>query len=261
MGVANDATDAVIPPYAPSKHYPGPWTGRPGDRVTFRWRQGKVPRKVRAPQSKVVGNTHPEQSAGQCHREQTASSLSRDEVRVKRWSKRPPAPRATGTARQTPPGARPDSMRSRAARPSTRVGRWRSPATAVVDGWSPMTEPGLQVGPSLIPPLTCGFSAARHCRVPTESPRAKPGPLVRDGVRLGRPSTRACRQRLADLGRSGDLRRGHVGQFRLRAGSAGASWVGSVVGSGLGSASGSVGICADWVVTLSAQLARRLSWT
>ena len=36
-------------------------------------------------------------------------------VRVKRWCKRPPAPRVTGAARQAPPGARPRSWR--AARP------------------------------------------------------------------------------------------------------------------------------------------------
>src|SRR4051794_32073411 len=58
-------------------------------------------------------------------------------VRVKRWCKRPPARRATVVARQTPPGARPDSERSRAARPSSRVGRTRVSATALLDGWSP----------------------------------------------------------------------------------------------------------------------------
>ena len=42
---------------------------------------------------------------------------------MKRWCKRPPAPPVTGVARQTPPGARPDRERSRAARPSSRVGR------------------------------------------------------------------------------------------------------------------------------------------
>ena len=35
------------------------------------------PRKVRAPQGKVVGNAHPGQPAGQCHREQTASAAPR----------------------------------------------------------------------------------------------------------------------------------------------------------------------------------------
>src|SRR5659263_580385 len=60
-----------------------------------------------------------------------------DVVRVKRWCKRPPAHRVTGAARQTPPGARPDRKRSRAARPSFRVGRWRRAATYVVDGWPP----------------------------------------------------------------------------------------------------------------------------
>ncbi len=171
-----------------------PWTGRPGDRVIRPWRQGRVPRKVRAPQSKVVGNTHPEQSAGQCHREQTASSLSRGEVRVKRWSKSPPAPRATGTARQTPPGARPDSVRPRAARPSTRVGRRRPSATAVVDRWSPITEPGLQVGPSPICRLTCGNSEISRLR------------LERSGARARRTGTHAAR--------SGDVRRAAPGRKR-----------------------------------------------
>src|SRR6201999_1202393 len=60
-----------------------------------------------------------------------------EEVRVKRWCKRPPATRATGSARQTPPGARSNSARMRAARPSARVDRTRPPATAVRDGWSP----------------------------------------------------------------------------------------------------------------------------
>jgi hypothetical protein len=56
---------------------------------------------------------------------------------VKRWCKRPPARRVTVVARQTPPGARPDSERSRVVRPSSRVGRWRLSATAAGDGWSP----------------------------------------------------------------------------------------------------------------------------
>jgi hypothetical protein len=56
---------------------------------------------------------------------------------VKRWCKRPPATRATGSARQTPPGARSNSARPRAARPSARVDRTRPSATAARDGWSP----------------------------------------------------------------------------------------------------------------------------
>jgi len=47
--------------------------GWPGDRVTVP--SGAVPRKVRAPQGKVVGNTHPGRPAGQCHRKQTASPV------------------------------------------------------------------------------------------------------------------------------------------------------------------------------------------
>ncbi len=61
-------------------------------------------RKVRTPQGRVVGNAHPGQPAGKCHRKQTAGVQV--PVRVKRWCKRPPAFRVTGAARQTPPGAR-----------------------------------------------------------------------------------------------------------------------------------------------------------
>ena len=46
------------------------WTSRSGDRGG-----AQAPlRKVRTPQSKVVGNTHPGRPAGQCHRKQTASN-------------------------------------------------------------------------------------------------------------------------------------------------------------------------------------------
>jgi hypothetical protein len=44
----------------------------PGDRGTV---SDTVSRKVRAPQGKAVGNTHPGQPAGKCHRKQTASTL------------------------------------------------------------------------------------------------------------------------------------------------------------------------------------------
>jgi hypothetical protein len=37
-------------------------------------RRSDTPRKVRTPMSRTVGNSHPEQSAGKCNREQTASS-------------------------------------------------------------------------------------------------------------------------------------------------------------------------------------------
>lgn len=47
------------------------WAGR----ATASYLFGGTPRKVRAPQGKVVGNTHPGQPAGQCHREQTATRL------------------------------------------------------------------------------------------------------------------------------------------------------------------------------------------
>ena len=90
--------------------------------------------------------------------------LSGAAVRVKRWCKRPPARRETVVARQTPPGARPDSERSRAVRPSSRVDRRRRSATASGDGWSPTvrreartanrTRPMSQ--PIRTGPLTCG---------------------------------------------------------------------------------------------------------
>src|SRR5699024_6041036 len=65
-------------------------------------------------------------------------------VRVKRWCKRPPASRVTGTARQTPPGARsrPTSgplevgdagVRGRPVR-GLRVDRWSLPVTVGQDG-------------------------------------------------------------------------------------------------------------------------------
>ena len=109
------------------------WAGRA---TASRRVDSRVSRKVRAPQDEVVGNTHPGQPAGSVP-QRTDRLLLGEEVRVKRWCKRPPARRVTAVARQTPPGARPDSERSRAVRPSSRVGRWRLSATAAVDGWSP----------------------------------------------------------------------------------------------------------------------------
>ena len=106
--------------------------------------QGPVPesRKVRTSQSRVIANSNPRRLAGQCHRKQTATLVV---VRVKRCGKSAPAFRVTGVARQTPPEARSrrphrkvrSRRRSRAARPSLRVGRLRHPATVCPDGWSP----------------------------------------------------------------------------------------------------------------------------
>ena len=93
----------------------------------------------------MLGNTQAGRPDGKCNREQTADGL-RAQARVKRWCKRPPASRATGAARQTPPGARPS--RDRAARPMSRVGRSSPPVTAGPDRWpspaSAGTESGLQ---------------------------------------------------------------------------------------------------------------------
>src|SRR5690349_13732387 len=98
-------------------------------------------RKVRTSQSRVIANSNPRRLAGKCHRKQTATLVV---VRVKRCGKSAPAFRVTGVAWQTPPEARPrrphlvrPRRRSRAARPSLRVGRLRHPATVCPDGWSP----------------------------------------------------------------------------------------------------------------------------
>ena len=87
----------------------------------------------------MVANSHPGQPAGSVPQRTDRLPLRRA-ARVKRWCKRPPVRRATGAARQTPPGARSDRMRSRAARPSIRVDRTRRPATVVADGWSPLRK-------------------------------------------------------------------------------------------------------------------------
>ncbi len=87
-------------------------------------------------------------------------------VRVKRRCKRPPAPGVTRVARQTPPGARPNRGRWRAARPSPRVGRRRPSVTAVVDGWSPMAPAGAGTGSGL----------------QADSPACMPLPGVPDGI-------------------------------------------------------------------------------
>ena len=49
--------------------------GRPRHLAGMSWYE-QVSRKVRAPKGRAVGNTHPGQPAGQCHREQTAWSPS-----------------------------------------------------------------------------------------------------------------------------------------------------------------------------------------
>ncbi len=106
-----------------------PWSGGaggsrpPGDtreagQAVASIRTNGWPRNVRAPQGTVVVNGNPAEAAGQYHREQTARRRRR--VRVKRCGKSAPAARVTGTARQTPPGARPE--RARPARPM-RTGR------------------------------------------------------------------------------------------------------------------------------------------
>src|SRR5690606_4139576 len=90
------------------------------------------PRKVRTPQGRVLGNSQAGRPDGKCNREQTADGL-RAQARVKGWSKSPPADRATGPARQTPPGARPS--RDAGGPPiESRVGRKSLTATWGPDG-------------------------------------------------------------------------------------------------------------------------------
>jgi hypothetical protein len=87
------------------------------------------------------GGQHPPGAIRGTVPQRTNRRRLRTAVRVKRWCKRPPAARATGPAWQTPPGARSNSARPRAARPSARVDRTRPPATAVRDGWPPNGTP------------------------------------------------------------------------------------------------------------------------
>ena len=131
-------------------------------------------------------------------------------VRVKRCGKSAPALRVTGVARQTPREARPRRPqrelrlrgRSRAARPSSRVGRSRHPATVCPDGWSPPrhrtrwcgTESGLEANSSAPirrpvgsarrgasrPQRVCSRSEHRVDSVPR--PVVVVGPQVRVGV-------------------------------------------------------------------------------
>lgn len=158
--------------------------------------EGGGSRKVRAPQGRVVANSHPGKPAGQCHREQTAAPHGA--VRVKRWCKRPPVRQATGAARQTPPGARSDRMRSRAARPSIRVDRTRRPATVVADGWSPprlsMSQVRDRTRPTGRPTphtrLTCGGALL-------SPPQSAQSPLERRERRQQRP---ACGVRSTESG-------------------------------------------------------------
>ena len=188
----------MAPRCSPTPRLDGEWVGRAAAVRHF----GGGSRKVRAPQGRVVANSHPGQPAGSVPQRTDRLPLRRA-VRVKRWCKRPPVRRATGAARQTPPGARSDRMRPRAARPSIRVDRTRRPATVVADGWSPPpldssrggTEPGLQADP--LPRLrrveqdeagpmigfTRGRAARRRLRPVRQAVRPGRGPTARTAAR------------------------------------------------------------------------------
>ena len=75
----------------------GEWVGKTVASSAVLETGRRMPRNVRAPQGRTVGNTHPEQSARKCNRKQTACRLG-EQVRVKRWCKRPPAARVIGPA-------------------------------------------------------------------------------------------------------------------------------------------------------------------
>src|SRR5262245_21009878 len=65
-------------------------------------------RKVRAPVDKVPGNAWGARAHGKCNREQTAEAPETVLARVKRCGKSAPRRWQHATARQTPPGARPN---------------------------------------------------------------------------------------------------------------------------------------------------------
>jgi len=85
-------------------------------------------------------------TSGKCHREQTADGgllAKSDQVRVKRWCKRPPAARVTGPAWQTLAGARPNrkAMEGCSPEPSGRPQRWMFPQRQ-----NPAYRPSLTIG-------------------------------------------------------------------------------------------------------------------
>ena len=96
-------------------------------------------RKVRAPQGTAPGNARASRGDGKCHREQTADGNPATlrgpgaQARVKGWGKGPPRFLVTGTARQTPPGARPSRNERRPVAFEFRVGRTRPRETEVPD--------------------------------------------------------------------------------------------------------------------------------
>ena len=130
-------------------------------------------RKVRTPQGREVANGDRGRPQGKGHREQTARRPQRCRVRVKRWGKSPPACRATGMARQPPPGARPNRFRFKGGPPfgpegqAERVGRLRPVATPVPDEWSPsctiavVQDYRIRLIASSVSALACGVPPVR----------------------------------------------------------------------------------------------------
>jgi len=112
----------------------------------------------------VLGNSQAGRPDGKCNREQTADGPMREQkaqARVKRWGKSPPACRETGTALQTPPGARSDRdvggppVKSRVDR--TEVDGDVGPRWMIAPERLLRTESGLQADSHPEPPLSRGF--------------------------------------------------------------------------------------------------------
>jgi hypothetical protein len=126
--------------------------GRPRHLAGMSWYE-QVPRKVRAPQGRAVGNTHPEQSAGQCHREQTAGfRAGKGETVVQETTSGPgdrvgsANPARSKVEQRTLEGCPPEC----AGGPHEAAGnggpRWMVAERSAVR--RPGTEPGLQTSPS-----------------------------------------------------------------------------------------------------------------
>ena len=99
-------------------------------------------------EARVPGNARRGQPQGKRHRERDRPACR---VRVKRWGKSPLADRATGTARQAPPGAMPNRGLARgrsgnryrrrdASAREARVGSLIPPVTAGPEEWSSRGE-------------------------------------------------------------------------------------------------------------------------
>ena len=113
---------------------------------------------------RVPGNAWGARVHGKCNRKQTAEASVTMLARVKRCGKSAPRRWQHSTARQTPPGARPNrevavpQKTAARARACFRVGRLRLAVTQVPEEWLLSTEPGLQADS---PPFIVGSLPGR----------------------------------------------------------------------------------------------------